>query len=74
MRARCSHLYWFTVPGLEVILKDKCDLKDSKKGHQEQGLDPGRDTYGTCHRGGQEEITSDRQERRVILLRVSKSD
>ena len=56
MRARLSHLYWFTVQGLEVILKDKCDLKDSKKGHWEQGLGPGRDTYGSCHREGWEEM------------------
>lgn len=68
MRARLGHLSWLTVQGLEVILKDKCDLKDSKKGHQAQGLGPGRDTYGTYHRGSREEMTSDSQERRVILV------
>lgn len=52
-----------------MILKDKCDLKDSKKGHQTQGLGPGRDTYGACHRRGWEEMTPDSQERRVIVVR-----
>lgn len=46
------------------------DLKDGEKGHLEQGLGLGRDTCGTCHKGGREEMTSDSQERRAVLVRV----